>query len=223
MQILRLKSRFDLGWMLLGAALFVLVGCDREKQPALLGSPRPGAIPKLSPDESYREIVTTFRRAVADKPDGFVSTHEGAFSRLQFNRQVDDELIPPTSDDDTYRARITVTTRFSYSYRPPMDANDNNAVEEKPGDALTDLGGSLDIGNPARDPLAVLEPELTDPVKEGHKGGLLPKSALTTLDDEEVKTYDLAYEDGHWVLKTEPDLRTDQLISEAFKFALRFQ
>jgi hypothetical protein len=210
---------------LLAVTLIYVVGCETEKQPALLSTPAPGSIQRPPPEESFRGIVGTIRRAVASEPGGFFDDSDDAFSRLTFHREVDDKLIPPTDGSDLYKGQITVTTRYSYSYRPALE-DDEAGDEADNGDSsigLNDPGSRMDVDNPALDPLRALDQELTDPARQNRAADLLPKTATTSTEDEEVKDFELDYVNGRWVLSRKPDLETDEQLAKAFEFALKRQ
>jgi hypothetical protein len=214
-------SKYLATCVLLSITFVCGVGCESHKEPALVGPTPPGSIQTSPPAESFKNIVTQFRRAVADKPGGFVHSHEGSFSRLQFRREVEDELIPPENEGDNYKGRVTVVTKFSYRYRPPLE--DADAESDRREKSSNNRDSSRDLDGPPIESLNSLGKDYAATTEKNRKGEFAPKTVGVDTEDEEVKSYDLAYEGDRWVLKTKPDPTTDQLISEAFAFVLKYQ
>jgi hypothetical protein len=148
---------------------------------------------------------------------------DGSMSQLEYERTVQHELFPPSNESDVYRARITVKTVSSYYFRAADDQDaggaDEKKEEEKPAEEET-----------LEDPLNPIDPSLHDPTSTesgatpaGKSGKPSLKGTATTRKDEDTRTYDLAYEGGRWVLKTQLDPATEELIDFAFDHALKRQ
>ena len=211
---------FEGAWAVAIAALLVLPGCQRENDPVLGATAANNTSAGRSPEESYREIIGTFRREVANQRVD-VSSRAGAFSRLEYQREVHDQLIPPADPTDIYRARITVITRSSFHYRPPL--GDDASGDEAGGEDSRDSDLSLDIEDPGRDPLDLLNAELQNPARSSppRKGPV--QTVGTDTENEDKQTYELAYENDRWVLKTVPEADDEQFIRHVFEYALKRQ
>ena len=197
------------------------MGCETEPRPVLGRRTARSALPQSSPEEAFGNIVITLRRALADQPGLLVSKEEGAFSKLQFHRQVEEELIPPKDKDGRYRGRIKVITRYSYRYRPPPE--EEGTKSDKKGKSARDASDPLDFSNPSLDPLQAMDAELADSTNKPSLDNLIPRNLGSQTEDVETDDYELEYINDRWVLTTRLDPTEDKFILETFDFALKRQ
>lgn len=187
-------------------------GCQRKPSAttsADVAAPDPKAI--------FDEFFKTFRHEIVSDLPQFATMKDGNFSSLKTNRTVSHELFPPTDADATYRANITIKTETQFTFRPAQkeggadQEDDGKTTDESPegsGFGLPALGGFEELGvvGPAASP------------GEGFPAGPLPPQK-----NEDEQVYELAFENGRWVLKTEPDPETERFIKATFDFVLSNQ
>ena len=218
---------YQLSWAGCAVAIVCMVGCDSEPRRVLGRRTAQPALPKSTPTEAFQNIVVTLRRAVADQPGISVFNEDGAFSKLQFHREIKDELIPPSDENDRYQGRITVTTKYSYRYRPPVDnlgaGADDIPKKQEANPSSFEANNPLDITDPALDPLKAFEMENTDPSEKPSLDNLVPRNLGSQTEDEETNTYELEYVDDRWVITTRIDPNEDEFMHKTFEFALKRQ
>jgi hypothetical protein len=202
------------------------VGCRQSSSPNVsqTGDSRPPA------EESFDEIAQIIKSAletgVGGVQGGFVSDQPNARSQFSVHNDVTSEVIKPTGPTEPYRGKITVTSHTTYSIRHIPDT-------EKKGSDKDKKNGGQDSGS---NPLEETKPKSgakggtdsgDDPLVLSSKGGKglpgRPEDSVARRADDESRTYDLAYENGRWALKTELDLKTEQAVKNAFDYALKLQ
>jgi hypothetical protein len=181
-----------------------------------------------TPEERFQRIVDTFRRSVDTNASGiqagFLYRDEGGHSSLSVRNDVTEELIPPTKEGDPYRGMITVTRQISYSmHMTPADSNDGKSEGHSRNSGSTDHR-SLDDQSQDNNGVDVLDPNLIAAATRSDKPSpTQPEDTVARRSDKDVRTYELAYENDRWVLKTQLDLKTEQSIQAAFEHALAIQ
>jgi hypothetical protein len=209
--------------MVLSASLVLAgtVGCQPDS-PA--GST--AGVPRVSPEESFNEIARVMTKAVGTGaggvPSGFVSSDEDSRSRFVVNNEVTSQLIPPTNGSSNYRGTITVTSRSYYSFRHAEGAKGEGGKEpmaEAGGEDFNILGESV-----AADEFGATNDGLISaaPTAEGETPGK-SSERVEFREDKDVRTFELVYENGRWVLKTPPNPETEQAVIKAFDYALSQQ
>lgn len=181
---------------------------------------------KPTPEESFQLIFETFRRGIETGANGvsggFVSTDASRRTRLTVDNTVSQELIPPTTADEPFRAKITVVSRSAYSLT-------RNEVEEVEGEGeeakVGEQENSTELGT--TEPTAevnILDPELISvpKVNPGERDEDF-NDPVSRRADEEKRTYELVYQDGRWRLLTKLDEETEKAVQSAFEKALRTQ
>jgi hypothetical protein len=183
-------------------------------------------------EESFDEIAQIVKNALetgaGGVQGGFVSEQANARSHFSVRNDVTSELIRPASPGDNYKATITVTSRTNYSIRHIPDS------EKKSGEKDKSKNGGADSGtNPLDDP----QTNGNNPHGvEGHEDSMITSSSKATRAlpgpaedsvarraDEEIRTYELVYENNRWDLKTKLDLKTELAVKNAFDYALKLQ
>ena len=175
---------------------------------------------ETGPEASFDRLMEVFRREVENSSGGFISQHQGAFSKLSFQRDVREELIPPESPEDNYRARITVETKSTYTYRSPL----GNGEEE--GSAPEPERNGMQEDDLLIDPIAADLPEidLGDAPGEprGERKGI-SKPVMSDRPGEDTEHFDLEYLNDRWVLQTELNPDTQSFFQVTFEYALARQ
>ena len=214
----------------LGACMVGLTcaGCQSETS-----STQGGAAARPGPKESFDGIVQFVRRQLetgtSEIPSGFVMEKHGRRSQFVIRNDVTSELIPPSKEGEAYRATITVTSKSTYSLRRTEESERTDGDNGKRGSDEGYESGSL-LGDSDADSsgFAVFDNDLVSPApKSGAKDKDAAAEDATTVVtrqvDEDESKFDFAYENGKWVLKTEPDPETERSIKAAFERALRMQ
>jgi hypothetical protein len=209
----------------LGCALSLVllsVGCDRSSTKVSQVDMRP------APEKSFEEIALIVKSALETGAGGiqggFVSEQANARSHFSVHNDVSSELIKPASADENYRAKITVKSHTLYSLRHLPDSDSKKSDTDKKKTSGQDSGS-----NPLDDSKGINGSDTpTDSVSssttKSPKSVLgRPDDAVNSLSDEEVRTYDLVYENGRWALKTPLDLKTELSVKNAFDYALKLQ
>lgn len=202
-------------------------GCShRESVPAAHGAAG-GRRVATSPEKSFEQVADLFSRAIdtglGGIASGFVSSQEGGRSRLAISNEVTHEFFPLTKEGETYRGVITVTSRYDYSLRKlagdvqteekPSDQRDRQPSSDS-GDYTLGDGAGLDI---------IDEDLMIAPGNDRQSEPGPSQDMIARRSDEVVKQYELRYENGRWVLKTELDPESERSIENAFQHALSAQ
>lgn len=175
----------------------------------------PSAVPVSddSPEAKLDEIMNRLRTAAAD-------ASAAAGSGVVSQRTVSHRLIPPSGDQDKYRAEITIKTTVALA-QPP--ANEVRRQEEAAEEEATE--GALD-------PLAEGEEEMPDPLLEDSaaaeenldEGDLQADVSRRTVEESRettTKVYELVYEDDRWNLAKEISAVEDEVAKYLFQYALK--
>jgi hypothetical protein len=174
-----------------------------------------------SPEESFKEIVRVVTNTLDTRsggmPSGFVSTDEGGRSQFIVNNEVASEFIPPTADGEPFRGVITVTSRSYYSLLRSDGAvkDDKKSKRGKDEFSMVDDAEGDEFGS-TNDGLVSEVPSADDAAQSKH-------GDVYRRPDEDVSQFDLVYENDRWVLKTEPDAKTELAVKKAFDYALGLQ
>jgi hypothetical protein len=207
---------------LIGAALTIsAAGTSCRQQSEIAGQPAAAARSgEYGPEESFEFIVETFRRGVEDIPIGFVIHEAGGHSRMTGTNEVSHELIRPAKKDDRYRAVITVESQWNYSIQRSKEP------DESDGDDPANEGAGNLSQSEASD-AQILDPALVGTQDEGSRpaSGNADNTDITVTRkaERQVRTYNLVYENGRWVLTTKLDPNTEKSIQYAFDRALETQ
>ena len=216
----RLVATLFAGAFVLGLAT---LGCERSGSRSKQADVRPPA------EKSFDEIAQIIKGALetggGGMQGGFVDNKGNARSQFSVHNDVTSQLIAPTDGSEAYRAKITVKSRTTYSLRRIPDGEKNSDQDKK-------KSNGQDSGtNPADDTpkvgsngVEILDQDTVSSSKGGRPlPGSHPEGAVSRLADEDSRTYELAYENSRWVLKSELDPKTEQSVSNAFKYALSLQ
>jgi len=221
-KVFHLMKSFGLRQLLLGVALVVAVttcsGCTRETRTTPVNPPR---YANPTPEQSFDTIFDMFRRRIEDTPVGFVvSDSTGRSSSLIGKSTVSKELIPPTGEGQPYKAIITVTTESRYAIMRTKEADDDNSADQQ-----NEKNSSDTLGDPSadQDDLGDQSPP-TKPANDTSKGRIATDVIRPPgQDKQDVRKYELEYQNGRWKLITELNTKTEQSIQNAFKNALDTQ
>jgi hypothetical protein len=180
-------------------------------------------------EKSFDEIADIVKRAletgIGGVQGGFVSEKASARTQFSVHNEVTSAITPPTGPNDNYCATVTVTSRTTYSLRHMPETEKKSGEPEKKKNGGHDLGPALpdDSDSSGSNGVEVLDQNL---VTSASKTKAVPGKSDDEVNrraDEDVHTYKLAYENNHWVLKSELDPKTEQSVINAFKFALDSQ
>ena len=166
--------------------------------------------------------MESFRHSMEDSRIGFVMYDKGGHSMMVGQRKVGQELIRPAKGGDAYKAIITVTSESRYSVqRSPGESQDEDKKQDSEQDNANIAEETTDAnGVEILDSNLVSKPGSAAPRKSLIESG---KSAVARRPDVDIRTYELVYEGGHWVLATKLDLKTELSIQHAFEIALKAQ
>lgn len=183
------------------AALFV-GGCGGQPVPSTTRSAA-----DADPQTKFEAVMERLRRAYNDSegPRRLIADDVGERATLQYHYDITYEVHEPPRSDEPYTAEVTVQTTTHYTVR----SRSTPPAEEKPGGDDELLNAQA---NPGEAPLD--QPPDKQPADD--PGGY--ESNLRT--DHFIDTYDLAYEQGRWALKTHV---TDESVKLAFDYALKDQ
>lgn len=209
--------------LLLGMAL---TGCQ-EDMTWTVGNSDDDLKPKVSPEESFERIVDMFRRGVDTStrgvPEGFVAHNSRRRSRLSVYNEVTDKVFPPSMPGQPYRARITVVSRYNYSFR--HDAEDSADDSERSTNRRRSSNSTLPEDEPwlGGSEAGAFDDMNTAPSRNHALLDGIADEVITRHADEDERRYDLIYENGRWILMTQLDSETERAIANAFQYALDMQ
>lgn len=201
------------------------VGCQEKS--GNVGQPATTAqAGQIGPKESFQMIVETFRRGVEDVEVGFVVRDDaGGHSMLTGRNEVTHQLIPPTKKGDPYKGVITVESQSRYSMQRSTEETEANGDEQAGNESGNSQALSEDDFG-----VEILDPDLVSaPGARGQSRRASPgkgeKNGVTVArkENENVRTYELVYENGRWKLVTSLDPKTEKSIQFAFEQALESQ
>jgi hypothetical protein len=197
------------------------VGCN-ESPPhqASQSDARPPA--EKSFDEIAQIVRSALETGVGGVQSGFVSEKANARSHFAVHNDVTSQLIPPAAPGENYRATITVTSHTIYSLRHIPDSDKKSDQDKKKTQGQNSGSNSTDDSQGANG-VEAMDDSVTSSSKGSRPLPGLPEDAVARRADEEVRTYELAYENSQWVLKTELDLKTELSVKNAFDYALKLQ
>jgi len=178
---------------------------------------------KPSPEESFATVMEVFRRRMEETPIGFVVSDASSRSTLTGTNKVTDELIKPASPNEPYKAVVTVTSQSRYWVARTKEEDDADREREAKEAAARDENLSTESGNgnaKSLDPPATAPPGGSSGTRVGALTG--ERTALPS-SDQDVRKYELIYENGKWKLVTALDPETEQSVQNAFKNALDAQ
>jgi hypothetical protein len=216
-----IRSRYR--HILVAALLSVVAGTGCQKKPDPAAAKTAAASAQLTPEESFDNIVETFRRGIEDVPIGFdVQDSYGRRTMMTGKSVVTHTLLPPEKEGEPLKAEIKVVSDTHYSLQHSTekpDAQNADADEESAGDGTATGGPDVQIFDPAvaSAPGAAAE-------RRGTPSKFDPNAvtvARTQTNYERV--YELVYEDGRWKLLTKLDPNKEESIRVAFDRALESQ
>jgi hypothetical protein len=175
---------------------------------------------KPGPEESFQAIIDTFRRRMEETPVGLVVTNANGRSSMAGSNKVSYELMPPKTENDPYKATITVKSEFRYSVKVSSETSDESG-HEKSGNKNDRIMSDKDQKGSAPFESGIGKSS-TDSSKSAAAPTHPTEQVLPRTDDEEHK-YNLVYRDGQWILVTELNKETEQAVQNAFKSALATQ
>ncbi len=195
----------------------MFTGCNREDATAT-------TVTKLGPDEKFKLVMDSFRRKVEDQPIGFVVSEGGSRSTMVGTNKVSYEVTKPASPADHYTAVVTVASESRYSLHRTKSSSEDaerektaknqnkNSLADRGDKKFIDAAGSNFGAAPSQDssPIAS-KPKQSD------------EETVTRRPDEQIRKYELTYENEHWSLVTKLDKKTEGAIQFAFDEALAMQ
>jgi hypothetical protein len=176
---------------------------------------------KPGPKESFDTIMETFKRRMEDTPVGFVVNNSNGRSSLTGQNKVDYELIEPKTESDPFKAVVKVTSRSRYSMKVQSEVPDESAREKNAKKTEHMLPEKTTKGQEQP-----FDPSAAKPSPDDSKSAATPTRTSEQViphEDNEVRKYDLLYQDGRWILVTELNKETEQAVQNAFKTALDTQ
>jgi hypothetical protein len=205
----------------------VSLGCQQSSPTKVSQSDaRPAA--EQSFDEISQIVKNALETGAGGMQGGFVSEKANARSHFSVHNTVSSKVIPPADPGETYRATITVTSRTDYSLRriPESEKKGDEKEKSKHGgqdSGVNPLDDSRGTGSTANGVEVLDDSLITSPTKPTRPLPGQPEDSVARRADEEVRNYDLAYENNRWVLKTDLDLKTELSVKNAFDYALKLQ
>jgi hypothetical protein len=202
-------------------------GCRPKSESDATVSAADRPLAQSTPEESFRRVADTIRRSIdtdaSGTPAGFLYHDQGGHSSLSIRNEVTDKLVPPSKEGEPYRGTITVTSHFSYSMRiSPADSGGEKSEGSSQDKSGADQGGLTDESED--EGVEILDSDLLAAAKKSDsQPPTQPEEVVARRSDEDVRNYELAYENNRWVLKTELDPKTEQSIQYAFQHALEVQ
>jgi hypothetical protein len=200
------------------------VGCRQSSSTKISQSDtRPPA--EQSFDEIAAIVKSALETGVGGVQSGFVSDQANARSHFSVHNVVTSEIIPPATPNENYRATITVKSRTSYSLRHLPEGDKKSEPDKKRSQGPDNGSNPLDESHGANsNGVEVVDDSLvTSPSKTTRPLPGRPEDSVARMADEEARTYDLAYENSRWVLKSQLDLKTEMSVKNAFDYALKLQ
>lgn len=190
----------------------IFTGCNRDG-----GSATPVAKP--SPEEKFKQVMDSFRRKVEDQPIGFVVADGGSRSTMVGSNKVSYEITKPATPADHYKAVVTVASQSRYSLHRTKNTSEENEREKnarKQNQNSTDHGDKkfTDIGSN----LGSAPSQDSSPIASKSKQP--DEDTVTRRPDEQIRKYELTYENEHWQLVSKLDKKTEGSIQFAFDEAL---
>jgi hypothetical protein len=184
----------------------LLVGCDTGE----LSTPQANS--PLGPEERLAHVMERFRSRCTSSDTTLSLPEEGGGSRrMRVKSEFDSvtyRMQAPTTPDGTYTAEVTVQSSTSISVLIPPEP----AAEPTEGEVTEPL--PLDPADPA----AKRESRKQRPAESPDLVESLPEDIPRR--DQDTETYDLAYENDRWVLKSR---NIDPSIQLMFDYALDVQ
>jgi hypothetical protein len=212
-----IRRNYALSSFVVPAFCMVLAGAGCDQKPAAQVQPTAA---RPTPEKSFEDLARIAQDGIelsaGSSATGRVSQKTGASSRFQVYNTVTSEFIPPANANEVPRGTITVTTKSVYSLRQSAEDNDDEVVEQK-GFNLMDEADGQDSG------YKVMDEQLITETPANNKRGKEEIESVQRHADEDVRTYDFAYENNRWVLKSKLDPDTEKSIENAFERALRLQ
>ena len=194
-------------------------GCRRERAPKI-----DATASRPAPEVSFEAIAKIVTDGLEIRGSGAANSHGsediGARGRFAVYNTVASKLIPPATPTDPYRGTITVTSQSVYSLR--RAAEDEDEKKDKENAAAEANRFSLMDDADEDSGFEVMDNDLVS-APEGSQADEEKTQSVIHKADKDVRTYDLVYKDGRWVLETTLDPATEQSIKNAFDRALRLQ
>jgi hypothetical protein len=175
---------------------------------------------KPGPEESFQTIMDTFRRRMEETPVLFVVNNSNGRTSMTGTNKVSSEVTPPKSQDEPYKATITVHSESRYSVKVSAETADDSGHDKNSNKSDRLLQDKDQKGNESFEPS--FAKGSNDASKSTAPTTHATEQVLPHTDIEEHK-YDLVYQDGRWVLVTELNKETEQAVQNAFKSALETQ
>lgn len=182
-------------WLLAGVAW---LGCTNTEP---VPPPKPAA---PDPVASFDRVVQNLRHYLGQLQNDLFIPENGAFTDIRHRREVTKhEVTPPTDATGDYQGVITITTKWTYSFRPsnetpdeesPEDAGGKKKKEGATGQDATGAGGEAGEGG---------DLSFTSPSSERGAAGFVPKAIEKSQADEEVETFRFIFRDNQWELVEE--------------------
>jgi hypothetical protein len=182
--------------------------CDKSA-PAVADQP--------SPEEGFKFIVSTIRRAIETTSSGVMPSGSlsggGGFTALSIRTQVADEYIAPATDGDAPRGRITIASESEIMIQPGA-RNGEDGNERK----------SNELGGPSAEGATDIESLIQAARSQSGRGNGPPLSESSLPRTSKAsKTYELVHKDGRWTLETDIDREKEPAAFEALDYALKTQ
>ena len=187
-------------WIVMALLILGSSGCGRQRSSAVSHNSTE-LVASPSPEKIYKEIMVVFRRQVEGVTTDPSRSRGSAFT-TKMERTVKDELIPPATATDNYKAQITVDTRLNSTYRSTVDDKEDED-EEEGKEQKSKAAGQLGIEEPFSDTdpdrLDDLDESVTARTSQGRLKDLV-KPVVTERVSEYEDTFELEFKDGLWSL-----------------------
>jgi len=177
-----------------------------------------------TPDKSFEQIVKLIKQGIEldnGSPSAIVFQKSGERSQITIHNEVTSALVPPTKEGDPYRGTITVTSHTVYSLRRSAESTDGTKGSEK-----SDSGPDStppDSTDKAASDVDVLDSNLVSTPASSGRPAKVAGDTVARRADDDVRVFELKYENGRWEQVTKTDPKTEQAVQMAFDRALRVQ
>jgi hypothetical protein len=177
------------------------------------------------PKERLDRIVESVRHKIEDMPVGFVvSDGNGRSTMVGTNKITKVDLIAPASAEEHYKAVITVDSQLRYSIHRTKSSDES----EKDQGAKTQGKNILNDSKDSKNNLNILDADLaakssspTSPIAT--KSDQPSDEIVTRRPPEQIRKYELVYDNDRWSLVTTLDPKTEQSLQFAFDEATSSQ
>ena len=186
-------------------AVLFLVGCEKSRPVAT-----PASVERNTPEGQFNWIMQRLERAVLDfRPSQRAGLKIG-------KPKINHEIFPPDDKNSYYTARVTIESETIYVHDKPLLGADR---EKKRQGRLKQERERRKIEQESEidDPLAEKFMQQMEEIAAKPRTPTVPDATIDNPRATDLKVYDLAYLQGQWELRSEPETDHERLW---FQYAL---